>query len=238
MVIENNSNKHSIQFGKHKINFYLQKSKRKTLTIKVKPNLTILVKAPNEAKLKQIKIKVHKKGDWIIKQINFFQDFSPITPKKYISGESFKYLGKQYRLKVHQSNLEKVKLKNGYINIYTKLKNDKEQIKSQLDLWYFNLALKRIEPRLKELYPKVKKYNAKPYTFKLRNMKTRWGSCTSKGKIFINPGLIKAPSLCIDYVLIHELCHLVYPNHSKKFYNLLEKIEPNWIEIKNNLERN
>jgi len=232
------SKKQRIKFGERIIDFELIKSKRKTLSIIVKPDLKVLVKAPENASNDKIKQKVHKKATWIIKQKNYFQEFLPLQPeKRYVSGESFKYLGKQYRLKVYKSKVESVKLKSGYINIYTPLKNDKLKIKNQLDNWYSKLAFIRFEKRLTELFPKFKRYTPKAYTFKLRKMKNRWGSCTPKGKISINPNLIKASSLCIDYVLIHELCHLVIPNHSSKFYDLLTKMEPNWVDIKNKLER-
>jgi len=102
----------AIQFGSKQIYFQLEYSSRKSLGITVKPDLSVLVKAPADISLEKVKEKLRKKAPWIIRQQSFFLYFHPRTPaRKYISGETHLYLGRQYRLKIIQNNFESVKLK-------------------------------------------------------------------------------------------------------------------------------
>jgi len=85
--------------------------------------------------------------------------------------------------------------------------------------------------------PGFKQFNLESPSWEIKRMAKRWGSCTPKGKILLNPELIKAPGRCIEYVIVHELCHLVYHSHNKDFYNLQKQIMPNWEKWKKRLEK-
>lgn len=224
-----------IQFGSKKIDFKLEYSDRKSLGITVTPDLFVLVKAPTNASLEKIKEKLLKKAPWILKQQNFFLSFHPKTPdRKYISGETLLYLGRQYRLKVKIGKIEKVKLKGKLIEVTTP---DKSKTKELVTAWYLQNAKIKFHLLAKPLINRFKKYKVTPSALVLRNMPTRWGSCTPKGKIILNPELIKAPKGCIEYVIIHELCHLKYYDHTQKFIDLQGKEMRDWEKWKGKLER-
>ena len=226
-----------IRFGKNQIHFALLYSNRKTLGISVHPDTSVEVKAPKDSDLDLIRDKVRKRASWIVKQKRYFERFLPDVPSKnYVSGETFRYLGKQYRLKVYQSEKEQVLLKGGFLEVYTQEKSNRRKVKSLLDNWYRERALTQFEQRIKKLLEESLRIKAKYPKIKLKVMAKRWGSCTKGGTIFVNPELIKAPSTCIDYVLMHELCHLVEHNHSPKFYRLLDRAMPDWKKRKEKLE--
>jgi predicted metal-dependent hydrolase len=224
----------AIQFGSKTIDFRLEYSDRKSLGITVTPEMEVLVKAPVNTSLEKVKEKIKKKAPWIIRQQSFFLSFQPKTPKRqYISGETHLYLGRQYRLQVKTGIEESVKLKGKFIVVFAK---DKVRVKDLLQEWYLQHARDKFHAIALPMIDKFKKHNVEPSSIILRNMPTRWGSCTPKGKIILNPELIKAPKGCIEYVIIHELCHLVHHNHTQKFINLQTKEMPDWEKWKLKLE--
>ncbi len=227
---------HSIKYGKATIRFSLLFSKRKTLGISVHPDLSVSVTAPIGTELEAISRKVRKRASWILKQQNDFAQFLPVPPaRRYLSGESHYYLGRQYRLKVERAAEESVKLKGGRFLIRLRDTSDARRVKTLLDDWYGNRARERFQSSLSRCIEKLRPLEEPP--IKLRKMARRWGSCTSSGTINLNPELIKAPSHCIDYVITHELCHLVFPHHGREFYDLLTRIMPDWKMRKQRLER-
>ncbi len=232
----------SIQFGSKQIVFHLEYSNRKSLGITVKPDLSVLVKAPVDIALEKVKEKLRKKAPWIIRQQSFFLYFHPKTPeRKYISGETHLYLGRQYQLQVKSEKLivksEAVKLKGRFLEVNSLVKSN---VKNLIEEWYFARAKDKFQQIAQPLFEEfVKKHNLSLFTFhlSLRNMPTRWGSCTPKGKIILNPELIKAPRGCIEYVIIHELCHLVHHDHTQKFIDLQTKEMKDWEKWKMKLEK-
>jgi predicted metal-dependent hydrolase len=225
----------AIQFGSRQIDFWLEYTSRKTLGISVTPELLVLVKAPVNTTLEKVKEKIRKKAPWIIKQQSFFLSFHPKTPaRRFISGESHLYLGRQYRLKVIQSKTESVKLKGQFIEVEA---TDKSKVKQLLNDWYLRNAKAKFHLIARPLIDKFKKHKVEPSSIVLREMPTRWGSCTPKGKIILNPELIKAPRGCIEYVIIHELCHLIYHDHTQKFIDLQTKEMRDWEKWKIKLEK-
>ena len=229
MILEN------IQFGSKKIDFRLEYSDRKTLGITVKPDLDVLVRAPMDTSMDKIKEKLRKRAPWILRQQSFFLSFHPKTPaRKYVSGETHLYLGRQYRLKIEIGEIESVKLKGKFIEISTR---DKARAEKLLKGWYLNAAKTKFHAIAKRLINKFEKYKVEPSSMILRDMPTRWGSCTAKGKIILNPELIKAPKGCIEYVIIHELCHLIHHDHTQKFIDLQTREMPDWEKWKAKLEK-
>ncbi len=227
--------KHSIEFGSKKIDFVLEYSDRKSLGITVTPDLYVMVKAPVDTSLEKVKVKLKRKAPWIIKQQSFFLSFHPKTPaRKFVSGETHLYLGRQYRLKIITDKEESVKLRGKFIEVKT---TDKTKAKQLIHKWYLQNAKAKFHLIAKELIENFKKYNMEPSSIVLRDMPTRWGSCTPKGKLILNPELIKAPRGCIEYVIIHELCHLVYRNHTQRFFDLQTKEMTDWIKWKMKLEK-
>jgi predicted metal-dependent hydrolase len=227
--------KSSIQFGSKQIDFSLEYADRKSLGITVKPDSKVIIKAPTGTSIDSIKEKLHKKAPWIIKQQSFFLSFDPRTPvRKYISGETHLYMGRQYRLKIVLAKVESVKLKGKFITVNTKAKS---RVKQQVNNWNLQNAKTKFQTITAPLILKFEKYKVKPSTVILRKMLTRWGSCTPKGKIILNPELIRAPKGCIEYVVIHELCHLVHHDHTSKFFELQTKEMPDWEKWKSKLDK-
>lgn len=220
---------HTFQYGTQSIVYKLIKTKRKTLGITVYPDKKIVVRAPKEKSEKDINDKIRKKAGWITKQLVHFDSLpAPLKPKLFVSGETHKYLGRQYRLKIIKSRDKKVSMRGGYIHISLPDTNDKKQIEILLNNWYKEHAIKRFEIYLNECFLVMKKYNVLCPKFYIRKMKTRWGSCSSLGRITLNLDLIKHSSLSIKYVIMHELCHLKYHSHNKDFYEFLTKVMSDW----------
>ncbi|MBL0055359.1 MAG: M48 family metallopeptidase [Chitinophagaceae bacterium] len=224
-----------IQFGSKRIDFRVIHSGRKSLGITVTPDMEILVSAPAGTSMEKVKEKIKKKAPWIIKQQSFFLSFQPKTPqRKFISGETHLYLGRQYRLQVKLGITKSVKLKGQFIEVVCP---DKARAKELLWDWYLQHAHTKFSTIAEPLINQFKKHKVAPSSIVLREMPTRWGSCTPKGKIILNPELIKAPKGCIEYVIIHELCHLVHHDHTQKFLDLPTREMRDWEKWKMKLEK-
>ena len=206
----------------------------RNITLKVRPNGEAILTAPKTASDEHIKFIIEKRAKWIAQKRTFFASF--MTPQKeYVSGEDFKYLGRSYRLKVVQSKEECVKLQRGYLELFVKDKSDIKRKENLIYEWYYEKAMLYFFNILQE-FNKIVKQDIK--SVKIRQMKTRWGSCNPyKSYINLNIELIKKPKACIEYVVFHELAHLLYPNHSKQFYDYLTLYMPDWQKRKEILER-
>jgi len=206
----------------------------KNITLKVRPNGEAILTTPKAASDEHIKFIIEKRAKWIAKKRTFFASFK--TPQKeYVSGEDFKYLGRSYRLKVVQSKEERVKLQRGYLELFVKDKSDIKRKENLIYEWYYEKAMLYFFNILQE-FNKIVKQDIK--SVKIRQMKTRWGSCNPyKSYINLNIELIKKPRACIEYVVFHELVHLLYPDHSKNFYDYLTLYMPDWQKRKEILER-
>ena len=206
----------------------------KNITLKVRPNGEAILTTPKAASDEHIKFIIKKRAKWIAQKRAFFASFK--TPQKeYVSGEDFRYLGRSYRLKVVQSKEERVKLQRGYLELFVKDKSDIKRKENLIYEWYYEKATLYFFNILQE-FNKIVKQDIK--SVKIRQMKTRWGSCNPyKSYINLNIELIKKPRACIEYVVFHELAHLLYPNHSKQFYDYLTLYMPDWQKRKEILER-
>jgi hypothetical protein len=225
-----------VQYGKTEINFSFHQTNRKTLSIEVYPDTTVNIIAPKTASIDEIKTKVLKRASWIVKQQEYFEAFLPRIPEReYISGETHLYLGRRYVLKVKKSSLNSVKLKAGNISVLCN-KCSQSKVKQLLTNWYFTNGEKRFNKIFEIIFLSFNSFNLEKPNLEIKRMKNRWGSCTPSKKIILNPELIKAPSKCIEYVITHEICHLIHHNHSKKFYELLSDKMPDWEKWKNRLE--
>ncbi len=205
----------------------------KNITLKVGPNGEAILTAPKAASDEHIKFIIEKRAKWIAQKRAFFTSFK--TPEKeYVSGEDFKYLGRSYRLKVVQSKQECVKLQRGYLELFVQDKSDIKRKGNLIYEWYYEKATLYFFNILQE-FNKIVKQDIK--SVKIRQMKTRWGSCNPyKSYINLNIELIKKPKACIEYVVFHELVHLVHPSHSKQFYDYLFLYMNDWEKRKKILE--
>lgn len=227
-----------VEYGKERIEFTLIRRERKTMSITVHPDLRVEVVAPRNAEEARILAKVKKRGPWILRQRRTFMAWMPKpSPRNYQSGETHRYLGRQYRLKVLQGVPIAVKLRGAFIEIKVKDSADKALVKRALDRWYRQHAKIRFQQQLAQAYQHLSAYKLPEPKLRILKMPKRWGSCTAEGEIILNPELIKAPSMCIEYVIVHELCHLRHPNHSKAFFQMLDAALPDWKARKTRLEQ-
>jgi predicted metal-dependent hydrolase len=225
-----------ITFGSKVIPFTLTSQDRKTLNIKVHPDSRIEVFAPCVSKESDIIKKIRTKAPWILKQLHYLESFKPKTPpRRFVNGETHLYLGRQYRLKIVQSEEVSVKAYRGQLIIKSQTKHV-AKLETILDEWYKVKANLIFQDVLKDVLPRFAKYKVQLPVLYVRKMRKRWGSCTPAGKIILNPELIKAPKGSIEYVIVHELAHLVYHNHTKDFFNLQNRMMPDWRKWKDRLE--
>ena len=226
----------TVQFGQRIIAYELTRTARKAIRIQVHPDGTIRVVAPLDLAEIEVSKAVKRKAPWIVKQLRFFEQFRPLTPpRQYRSGETHRYLGRQYRLKLLQGQ-ESVRLVAGFIEV-TLPDSTPKIIEQVLEAWYRQRADMHFRRILAETLKHFESYSLPTPQLKLRQMPTRWGSCTPSGVVYLNPDLIKTSSSCIEYVIVHELCHLVHRNHNRDFYELLDRILPDWQRRKQTLER-
>lgn len=234
-------NEEPIQFdyGTGVIEFTLSRRDRKTLAISVAPNLRVHVVAPAEASVTRIVEKVRKRAPWIRKQLHFFEQFQPRTPdRRYVGGETHLYLGRQYKLKVRGHVQEGVKLHRGLLLVHSHRPKDASHTKELVEGWYRERAQVKFRERLalcQEMFPSPQKHS--PAGITIRQLRQRWGSMTGSGTLILNKSLIRASVDTIDYVIVHELCHLRYQDHGPKFYRLLDRVMPDWEKRKAKLER-
>lgn len=231
---------HSISFGSKEIRFKLQFSDRRTLGISVFPDTSVVVTAPSRfaEDLASVKAKILKRAPWILRQQTKFSNYPPKPPaRRFVSGESYRYLGRQFRLKVVEGGSKSVRLKDGYLEVTVPDKQDRTTIESEISDWYRQRARQFFAKKLEELRDRFANHGIDSPSFRLRKMTMRWGSCGRNGIIYLNPELVRSPSSCIEYVIVHELCHIIHPNHDKKFYKLLNRTMPDWEKRKSRLER-
>lgn len=200
----------------------------KNFTLRVKPNGKTELVVPLLATKKHIDKILEKRKNWIDEKKEYFSKFKSVE-KKLISGENMKYLGKNYRLKVYETyKNERVILSRGKLNLYVKNKDDYNKKLNLIECWYKEKAMIHFLNTVNK-YNKITQKDS--INVRIRKMKTRWGSCNKTKKyINLNLNLIKKPKICIEYVVFHELAHLIYPNHSKDFYNYLSLYMSDWKE--------
>lgn len=207
-------------------------NKRRSVSITVYPNCDVKVVAPANMKHAKLHEIIKTKESWIIKKIEYFKQnaIPQIVKKEYKEGEKFYYLGKEYEIQIAEGIKNKVEMKEGAIII---TKTAKANIKTLLFKWFLFKAEEVFTQRLMynfAIFSKKLKY-ALP-SLQIRKMKSKWGSINCKGLMKLNLSLIHTPPQCIDYVIMHELCHLKYQNHKKEFYLLQSVFTPNYKELR------
>lgn len=225
-------------YGGSRIPFRVEYRKRKKLAITVHPDMRLEVAAPEGSVKEQVLQRVEKRARWIFRQWRYFEQFQPRLPdRRYVSGETHLYLGRQYRLKVFEGSPEAVKLVGKFLRVWTKNREDTDRIRSLLDRWYWEHAERLLTHRVQvclEQHPSLRLPDEPNVA--IRTMTRRWGSCSRTGTILLNVSLVKVPVHCVDYVIVHELCHLHIHNHSPGFYRLLSRCLPDWERRKQRLE--
>ena len=228
----------TVQFGRQQIGYTLRYSARQTLGIEVNPDRSVVVIAPAGSSDSAVEQRVKKRAAWIVEQQRFFETYLPaLPPRRYVSGESHRYLGRQYRLRVHEADTDAVKLSRGQLNVGLADITKKDRVRALVTRWFRDRADAVFRERFDAWVEKARRHDIEAEGFQVRLMKNRWGSCTGEGHILLNPNLIVAPVMCIEYVVAHELCHLKEHNHGAGFYRLLAALMPDWERRRERLNR-
>jgi predicted metal-dependent hydrolase len=216
--------------------YSLIREDRKTISATVYPSRALIVKAPLEATEDRISDFLRRKFRWILKQQRYFDQFGTGTEKHFVSGETFRYRGRSYKLLLHKDcGSEHVSLQHGTMTVFLLSPSDHARAEQLLEEWYLDRANQVFKERLSICFSMFK--NQEMPALVIRKLNKRWGSYLYKSnKIILNPQLIKASTRHIDYVIIHELCHMVHRQHNRAFYDLLESKLPQWEKLKTELE--
>jgi predicted metal-dependent hydrolase len=214
------------------LEYSIQYSNRKTLNIIVERDRSVVVRAPLNTSKEIIEKEISKRKFFLFQKINHPQKYETPKPRKeFVSGESLLYLGKHYKMEVIQEEIDGIMFDNKF---YISRENHgrAEQLFKE---WYFKQAEEKIIPKVES---HAKYLGVKYNTVKIMDLKYRWGSCTPKGNINFNWRLIKAPIYVVDYIIVHELTHLLESNHTSKFWNIISVQLPHYNKAKDWLKEN
>jgi predicted metal-dependent hydrolase len=201
----------------------------KSATIKVEEGLVVVV-VPRTLTQERIKRLLDDKKLWIQQKIALHPQTPVKTEKQYVSGEAFSYLGRNYRLKVNEGELTPIKLSQGRLTMSApKGVSESKLIKYALTSWFRRRAELRLREKIIRYSPIV---GVETNGYKVKEFQSRWGSCTPSGRVDMNWKIIMAPNRVVDYVVVHELCHLKQHDHSPQFWKLVENIIPDYAESK------
>lgn len=230
----NMPNKESVTVDGCVIDYNIVCSSRRTIGIVVKPDGRVEVRVPMRVSLSSVRDVVELRGSWIIRQRERFAAMGDrFVAKSYTDGESHPYLGHAYTLKIEIGRRESVNISADHIIIVCRETSRAEIL---LKTWYKQQALRHFaaiaEPIIRDF---DSRHRRRPTSLCVRQMTSRWGSCTAKGKVTLSVELIKFRLPCIQYVIVHELCHLIHRNHASGFYNLLSAEIPDWQSFRHEL---
>ena len=214
----------------------IRKDKRKTASVSVAPDNSVSIIAPQELSEDEIAKIVKRKHQWILNKKALNNEVrKPGKPKEYVSGEAFSYLGRNYRLKVIRGNSESIQCRNGRFCVEVSKNADSALIRNLLIDWYKTHALAKFKQRARRYADLL---DVTPKSLKTGDFKRQWGSCYQDQTVILNWRVIMAPISIVDYVVAHELCHLIHHDHSREFWNLLQKIMPDYQQRKDYLRIN
>lgn len=202
--------------------------KRKTYGIYIDMYGNIELRVPKDAKNTQIQKMLDQKYDWMVKKSNEMKERTKGFKKKtYNQGETFMYLGQEYPIQVVETDeMERntTVFEENVLKVYVKI-HEEAQVQEALKRFYFKQCKLILEQRIRHYQNQIK---VKPKSLRLADNKSNWGTCNSKKELTFNWRLIMAPIEVIDYVVVHELCHILHMNHDRSFWRLVGKIIPNY----------
>lgn len=228
----------SYEYGTELIEFEVEFRERKTLAIEIEPPRQIKVIAPKGKAEDEILETVKSKSRWIVQKLFEIKEIEyRNSTKQYINGESFLYLGRNYSLQIVLdkeciSSEAKLYRSRFYVTSSTK---DEDTIKLALESWYKHKAKQKINERI-QYYQGY--FDDKPNRVVIKNQEKRWGSCTKNNDLLFNWKCVMAPSPVLDYIVVHEMCHMVHKNHSTEFWQLVKRVLPDYQNRKNWLRDN
>ena len=229
----------SVEVDGKEIAYTLERKEVKNINLRIRPDQGVFVSAPKSVPAKMVDAFVKEKSAYIMRAIKRFKDKERVetSDNKFVNGETVNLFGSEMRLKVCYAARNKVESDGRYVTLFVNNIKDVELKKRVLDNWLRKKCKEEITGVCQKVYPLVKKYGIAFPDIQLREMVSRWGSCSpKKGLVIFNTTLVSKPVSCIEYVVAHEFTHFLCPNHSKKFYQQLATFMPDWEERKKRLE--
>ena len=230
----------AVTAGGREIPYSLERKPVKNLNLRVRKDGSVWVSADAGVPCEEIDAFVANKAPYIQKALDHFHEMAQYRPqpKQYVSGETFNILGRGLRLLVTQAAKDSISADGVYIHLSVHDLQDMEKKRRIVNRFLDQQCRMVFSNVMDALYPSFQKYGVPKPSLRIRGMETRWGSCLAKkGIITLNKRLLEAPRHCIEYVVMHELCHLVHPNHSRQFYAFLTMLMPDWKERKQYLDK-
>ena len=230
----------SFRYGNEHIRFAIRQQpdrKGNRISIHVEPDGRVVVDAPAGASRDTVLAATRKRARWISQHLAAVRTrLAYLLPREYVSGKSLLYLGRRYWLKVRVTpdQAGSTRMRGACIEVSVPTR-DPLLVRAQLDAWLWARARQVFMERMQVIAAPLRWVKELP-AMRLQAMKVQWGSCSPAGRITLNPHLVKAPRECIDYVLLHELCHLRHHNHSPQFYKSLDGQMPRWRATKERLD--
>lgn len=227
-----------VKYQNKTIAYTINKAKIKNIYITIE-NGEVVIKAPWYTTRNQIQEVVESKRDWIMKKLEEY-NVSPRKAKEYEDGEKFQILGESYYLNIYYKDINNaiLNVENEKIEIILPLsyaeEDNTEQIKKMIDKMYYMIAEKEVESAMERTRKMV---GLAPEEYKIKKIKYAWGTCSSRKVITINQNLMMYSRKAIEYVVLHEICHLKYMNHSKKFWEMVESYMPDYQEAEKELKK-
>ncbi len=218
----------SYEYARQTIEFQVVFRKRKTMAIQIQPPDKVIVISPKGVKEDEIIRLVKGKSKWISRKLFQVKEMeNQKKNRKYVNGETFIYMGRNYSLEIvydREYRIPQAKMFRGKLYVYTD-SFDPLLIKLALEKWYKEKALQKVLERV-SYYQKY--FDLAPNKVMIKDQKKRWGSCSSQRNLYFNWKCIMAPSFVLDYLVVHEMCHMVHMNHSADFWNLVKSILPDY----------
>lgn len=230
----------SIRYGADVIAYALRIQPQRQpskVAIHVEPSGRVLVDAPEGATQAAVAQAVRKRAAWIAKHVEQARvRLEHVRQREYTSGESVHYLGRRYRLRVtvDAAAAPSCRLRGAYLEV-TVQRSDSQEVQAEMAGWLRRRAREVLRDRLDSVASELR-WVKRPPSMRLQWMRVQWGSCSPRGRITLHPALVQAPRECIDYVVLHELCHLASHDHSARFYRLLDRHMPGWRAVKERLD--
>lgn len=213
--------------------------RRKTLALEVHPSGEVFVRAPEGCDETRIDALLLKRQRWIAEQRAFFLQFDPRTPTRaWVPGESHLHLGRRYKLQMETGPAPGVQLRGSdmVVTVEPGARNQPEAIESTVQRWRHQQAKAVFSRALEQCHEHYRFKHLDVPHLRIQRLAKRWGSLSSSGAMTLHSALVQAPGTCISYVIFHELCHAIHPDHSRAFFDLLAEVCPKWVAHKHRLE--
>jgi predicted metal-dependent hydrolase len=231
--------KRTVMIASEEVEVDIVRSSRRTVALYVRPGGTLLIRAPWYVPVWSLIQFINQKSSWVTRQREKLRDIQPVAHTILVDdGSKIPFLGREVTVTVKHGVPGRASLRDDCLVIGMNGEASAEKISAAVDAWYLGEAKRYLTARTGELAAIHSSVLPRPSGVATRKMKRRWGTCHSNGTIWLNRELIKKDPELIDYVIIHELCHLVHHNHGRDFYRLLGSVMPGYHEIRQKLQYN